>query len=92
MAKFKFNGLAVEIRLMIYPMVLTQGYENTLPPLLLALWGAGANQQMYDEAFEIYTKLNATITADSVDSCKKLPRSTMMDLRHIKIVWGISEN
>ena len=71
---------------MIYPLSfnLMQGYDETLPPLLLAL--QGLNQQMYDEAFELYSKLNATISVKNIEAFKQLPKKPMMELRHVKFV------
>lgn len=88
MAKFNFKGLSPETRLIIYPLAfnLMQGFDDNTPPaLLLAL--KDVNPGLYDEAYELYLKLNATITLENVDSFKKIARKQMIEIQHLKIIF-----
>jgi hypothetical protein len=83
MAKFNLCGLAPEIRVMIYPEALAQGFGDALPPLLLALQ---ENQDMYDEAYEVYLKISYTLTLHNCEEFRKIPRKAMMEMRHLKMI------
>lgn len=87
MSKFNFKGLSPEIRLMIYPLSrnLMQGFDGTLPALLLAL--KGGDQTMYEEAYHAYLKTNLIVSEDTFESLKQIPEKEMMKVQHLKIVW-----
>jgi hypothetical protein len=70
---------------MIYPeaLNLAQGFDDALPPLLLALQ---EDQEMYDEAYEVYLKINCTLTVHNCEEFRKIPRKAMMEMRHLRII------
>lgn len=81
---FPFKKLPAETRVMIYPDALQLQHDGQAPALLLALV---VDEVLYNEAFAIYSKINANIAKKDEDSFKKQPLSKLLEIKYIRISW-----
>lgn len=80
---FPIKKVPSELRLKIFAHEVDYQSNGRLPPLIVAL---GADKELYEEAREIYKKVNLLVFNRNQDDFRVMPMKELFKIRHLTIV------